>query len=147
MFCPVLTSDHQLFVTLNRRSNEVRQSAQVVLARFPVDSFKIRLQTIDIGTNTIRRELRLVGVQNLNGLSLSLPLPFLDYVMLRNEGTVGRALQASYVDRLERFKGQLIRLGRETQTNDIMLVRLKTNNTFRRQVFSVRNDKMEVTNA
>jgi hypothetical protein len=65
--------------------------------------------------------------------------------MMRNQGEVGKDLQTSFVDRLERFKGQLIRHAKSRNTDDIMLVRLRTNNTFRRQVFSVRGDRLEVT--
>ena len=137
------SSDHYLFITLNRNSHDVRQSAQVVLARYPEDDFQIRLYTIDNAAGGIRRELVLEGRQ----LSLPLSLPFLDYVMLRNRGEIGKALQASYVDRLERFKGQLIRHATSRRTDDIMLVRLRTNHTFRRQIFAVREGRLEVTDA
>lgn len=67
--------------------------------------------------------------------------------MLRNRGEIGKALQSSYIDRLERFKGQLIRLAAGRRTDDIMLVRLRTNHTFRRQIFAVREGRLEVTDA
>jgi serine/threonine protein kinase len=137
-------SDRHLFVTLNRRSHNVRQSAQVVLARYPEDDFRVRLRTESNGAGGLRRELVLEGQGQSDGLVLALGLPFLDYVMLRNEGAVGKELQASYVDRLEIFKGQLIRYLPARNADDIMLVRLRTNNTFRRQVFSVRGKRLEV---
>lgn len=141
------TSDRYLFVTLSRRTYDVRQSAQVVLARYPEDDFQIRLRTLDNGAGGFRRELNLEGSTNLGPLSLSLSLPFLDYVMMRNRGEIGKALQASYVDRLERFKGQLINHAKGKRTEDIMLVRLRTNHTFRRQIFAVRDGRLEVTDA
>jgi len=95
----------------------------------------------------IRRDLLLEGPPSSGRLNLSLPLPFLDYVMLRNHGEIGKALQASYVDRLERFKGQLIRHASGRRMDDIMLVRLRTNHTFRRQIFAVRKGRLEVTDA
>jgi hypothetical protein len=138
-------SDRHLFVTLSRRSHDVRQSAQVVLARYPEDQFRVHLVTESNGAAGIRRELVLEGSGRSGGLLLHLSLPFLDYVMMRNQGEVGKDLQASFVDRLERFKGQLIRDAASSNTDDIMLVRLRTNNTFRRQIFSVRGERLEVT--
>ncbi len=138
-------SDRHLFVTLSRRSQDVRQSAQVVLTRCPEETFQVQLTTRDNGAGGIRRELILDGRARSPQLLLPLGLPFLDYVIMRNQGEVGRILEASYVDRLERFKGQLISSGGSERSDDIMLVRLRTNNTFRRQIFSVRGDRLEVT--
>jgi len=141
------SSDRHLFVTLNRHSHDVRQSAQVVLARYPEDDFRIALQTTPNPAGGMRRELLLEGPPSNRRLNLPLSLPFLDYVMLRNRGEVGKALQSSYIDRLERFKGQLIRYATGRRTDDIMLVRLRTNHTFRRQIFAVREGRLEVADA
>jgi hypothetical protein len=65
--------------------------------------------------------------------------------MMRNQGKVGQDLQASFVDRLERFKGRLIREAVSRGGEEIMLVRLRTNHTFQRQMFAVRNDRLEVS--
>jgi hypothetical protein len=67
--------------------------------------------------------------------------------MMRSHGEIGGTLQSSFLDRLERFKGQLIREVGSRDTDDIMLVRLRTNNTFRRHIFSVRGERLEVTDA
>jgi hypothetical protein len=56
-------------------------------------------------------------------------------------------LEASYIDRLERFKGQLIAHAPHDNKDKIMLVRLRTNHTFRRQFFAVRNQRLEVNDA
>jgi len=141
------SSDRHLFVTLNRHSYDVRQSAQVVLARYLEDEFRILLRASFNPAGGIRRELFLDGPSSGGGLNLLLSLPFLDYVMLRSRGEIGEALQASYVDRLEHFKGQLIRHSSGRRTDDIMLVRLRTNHTFRRQIFAVRDGRLEVTDA
>lgn len=141
------SSDRQLFVTLSRHSHDVRQSAQVVLARYPEDDFRVSLRRTFNPAGGIRRDLNLEGTANNGNLNLSLSLPVLDYVMLRNRGEIGNALQSSYIDRLERFKGQLIRHAAGRGTDDIMLVRLRTNHTFRRQIFAVRNGRLEVTDA
>jgi len=141
------SSDRHLFVTLNRHSHDVRQSAQVVLARYPEDDFRIALQTTPNPAGAIRRELFLEGPSSNRRPKLVLSLPFLDYVMLRNRGGIGKALQSSYIDRLERFKGQLIQHEGGRRASDIMLVRLRTNHTFRRQIFAVREGRLEVADA
>ena len=139
------SAEHHLVITLSRHSLDVRQSAQVVLARYARDDFQVRLVTSRSVGGGARRELVLDVSTGHGGLRLALSLPFLDYVMLRSRGEIGRALQASYIDRLERFKGLLIRNAGTRETDDIMLVRLRTNHTFRRQIFAVRNGRLEVT--
>lgn len=116
-----------------------------MLARYPEEDFKVRLQSENNGVGGIRRRLVLDGTGRFDDLLLPLALPFLDYVMMRNQGEVGKDLQACYVDRLERFKGQLIRRSPSKRGDDIMLVRLRTNHTFRRQIFAVRDNHLEVT--
>lgn len=138
-------SDRHVFVTLSRHSRDIRQSAQIVLARIPEDDLVLELLARDNGCGGIRRDLVLRGRQQRLDAELQLGLPFLDYVMMRNKGEVGEDLQTSYVDRLERFKGQLLRRFRSGETDDVMLVRLRTNHTFRRQIFAVRKNRLEVT--
>lgn len=139
-----IASDRHLFITLSRRSHDIRQSAQIVLARYPEDEFTIQLITESNENFPVRREAVLEGPGRPGKFSLRLGLPFLDYVVMRNQGEVGRDLQTSFIDRLGRFKGQLIRHAESRDSDDIMLVRLRTNNTFRRQVFSVKGDRLEV---
>ncbi len=138
-------SDRHLFITLSRRSKEIRQSAQVVLARFSEDDFELRLVVMDDGVGSHRRELVLASRNERFDAQLPLGLPFLDYVMMRHQGEVGQDLQTSHVDRLEKFKGQLLRRATSDRADDVMLVRLQTNHTFRRQVYTVRGDRVEVT--
>jgi hypothetical protein len=136
--------DSHLFITLARRGSDIRQSAQVVLARVPQEALNLDLIARDNGMGALRRELNLRGQQELR-VQLVMTLPFLDYVMMRNEGAVGEDLQRSYVDRLERFKAQILKQTAATSKEDIMLVRLRTNHTFRRQVFGLRRNRLEVT--
>jgi len=138
-------TERDLFITLSRRSHEIRQSAQVVLARISEDDLNLELNEQKDALGNTRRTLLLSGRQDRIQASLLLDLPFLDYVMLRNQGEVGSALLPSYVDRLERFRGCLIKQAGLDRGDDIMLVRLRTNHTFRRQVFAVRDDRLEVT--
>jgi len=138
-------TDRDLFITMSRRSNELRQSAQVVLTRIPEGDLQLELVEHEDGLGNIRRELNLQGREDRIHASLSLELPFLDYIIMRNQGEVGSALLPSYVDRLDRFRGRLIKHTGFSRRDDIMLVRLRTNYTFRRQVFAVREDRLEVT--
>ena len=115
------------------------------MARFVEDDFKLKLKTVDNGIGGIRRELVLEGKEGRVAASLSLGLPFLDYVMMRNQGELGEDLQVSYVNRLEEFKGRLIRKTATEHGDDVMLVRLRTNHTFKRQIFAVRGNHLEVT--
>jgi hypothetical protein len=136
--------DRRLYITLSRGKSEIRQSAQVVVAQ--VDwSNEIALQLIP-RTNAaggLRMDLELRGAGRIIGATLVLSLPFLDYVLMRHFGEVGENLQAAYVERLERFKAQVQELAKETRAH-VMLVRLKTDHTFRRQQYTVRDGTIEV---
>jgi hypothetical protein len=135
-----------LYITLSRRKQEIRQSAQVVLAQIDfANEFKIGL-SVSKQTEK-RRDLVLTGQGRLNGINLTLSLPFLDYVLARHQGEVGETLQAAYADRLERLKADLIRRCRSSEDEDMLLVRLRTNHTFLRQNYAVAGGKLEVSNA
>ena len=136
----------QLYITLSRRRQDIRQSAQVVLAQIDfLRSFKLCL--VDSGSPSHRRDLALVGQGWLSDIFLGLNLPFLDYVLARNHGQVGEALQAAYSNRLERLKADLIERCRSENEDEMILVRLRTNYTFRRQHFKVAQGQLEVSNA
>jgi len=136
--------DKRLYITLNRHRSEIRQSAQVVLAHLDwSDSIEMSLEQQNSATDGQRIDLVLKGKKNIANLRLPLALPFLDYVVMRHFGELGEVLQTAYLDRLERFKAQVLSCTKET-TDRIMLVRLRTDNTFRRQQFMVRNDRLEV---
>lgn len=137
--------DRRLYVTLNRRRSEVRQSAQVVLAEVDWSTAtKLNLFTMENAASGSRTDLILKGRDRIEGASLQLTLPFLDYVVMRHFGELGEVLQTAYLERLERFKAQVQKLA-GTSDERIMLVRLKTDHTFRRQHFSVSNGKLEVS--
>lgn len=136
--------DRRLFITLNRHRSEIRQSAQVVLAHLDwSDSIEMALEQRNCATGERRTDLVLRGRRNIANLRLSLALPFLDYVVMRHFGELGEVLQTAYLDRLERFKAQVLSCAKDT-SDRIMLVRLRTDNTFRRQQFMVRNNRLEV---
>lgn len=143
-------SDHRrLYVTLSRRRNEVRQSAQVVLAEIDwSDSIDVRLDPTFNASAEQRQDLILIGKERtrIEGLRLPLKVPFLDYVMMRHVGELGEVLEAAYWERLDCFKAQVQARASIHDDNPIMLVRLQTDHTFRRQRFAVNGDHLEVSN-
>ena len=139
-------NDRRLYVTLSRRRSEVRQSAQVVLAQ--VDwgsSTSMKLVASHNAPGEVRQDLVLCGKDRIDGISLPLKVPFLDYVMMRHFGELGEVLEAAYLERLDRFKAQVHECATAAEDDRIMLVRLKTDHTFRRQHFSVNGDRLEVS--
>lgn len=138
-------TDRRLYVTLSRGKADIRQSAQVVIAQLDwSNETSLELISRPGVSGGGRRDLVLKGRGRIKDASLVLTLPFLDYVLMRHFGEVGEILQAAYIERLERFKAQVQDLAVESPTS-VMLVRLKTDHTFRRQQYSVRNGKLEVS--
>jgi len=140
--------DQKLYITLSRHKQDIRQSAQVVLAQIDFGSeFSLELSTVENSWGAKRKDLCLIGRGRLKGIRMPLTLPFLDYVLMRHCGEAGEVLHAAYAERLERLKAQLLKLGDRVQSDDILLVRLRTNHTFLRQHFAVHDNKLEVANA
>ncbi|MDO8803986.1 MAG: hypothetical protein Q7R35_06125 [Elusimicrobiota bacterium] len=140
-------SSDRLYITLNRGNSEIRQSAQVVLAQIDW-STEVDLQLIP-QKNTLdetRIDLELRGLGRIAGAKLTLKLPFLDYVLMRHFGEAGEILQPAYIERLERFKAQLQEMA-SGKPSEVMLVRLKTDHTFRRQQYVIAAGKLEVNDA
>jgi hypothetical protein len=139
-------NERRLYVTLSRRRTEVRQSAQVVLAQVDWDSIELGLKGFESASGETRYDLMLYGKDRIDGVDLMLKIPFLDYVMMRHFGELGEVLQSSYLERLDRFKAQVQKRAASSADSDrIMLVRLKTDHTFRRQHYAVNNNRLEVT--
>jgi len=140
-------NDRRLYITLSRRRNEVRQSAQIVLAQIDWGT-ATDLRLIDkYSTNgTQRKELALLGKGLISGIDLNLRVPFLDYVFMRHFGELGEVLQASYIERLDSYKSLLQQRTGIEKNERIMLVHLKTDHTFQRQQYGVHNDRLEVRN-
>lgn len=136
--------DGRLYITLSRKQSEVKQSAQIVIAEFDWSqsiSLEIVRDASAIGKG--RAELALVGKGVLQGINLKLGLPFLDYVTQRHYGEIGELLKASYRERLEQFKTQI--LGKTAYGKDeMMIVRLRNNNMFKRQKYVVKSRFLEV---
>ena len=141
-----MQNDRRLYITLSRRKNEVRQSAQIVLAQIDWSTkTALQLTSQESANGLQRKELVLVGKETIAGIDLPLNVPFLDYVIMRHFGELGEVLQASYIDRLDRYKARLqSRIGSQKDPR-IMLVHLKTDHTFRRQQYGVNNGRLEVS--
>ncbi len=139
-------NDRRLYVTLSRRRSEVRQSAQVVLAQVDWStSTALKLHVTKSAAGEQRKDLVLCGKDRIDDVNLPLKVPFLDYGMMRHFGELGEVLEASYLERLDRFKAQVLERAIPADDDRIMLVRLRTDHTFRRQHFSVNDGRLEVT--
>jgi hypothetical protein len=137
--------DRRLYITLSRGKSDVRQSAQVVVAQVDwSNETSLELASQVDAADGARTDLELRGRGRIKTANLVLTLPFLDYVLMRHFGEVGETLQAAYVERLQRFKAQIQDLAMESPAR-VMLVRLKTDHTFRRQQYAVCEGRLEVT--
>jgi len=135
---------HYLYITLNRKSAEIRQGAQIVLARFLAKDFQLQMEEHSDGIGRVRY---IPAICWKGGkLKLLLDLPFLDYVVMRNQGEISSSLRGHYLNRMEDFKGKLL-----LQDNDIedgaFLLSLRNDYSLHGQRFIVENNKLEVRNA
>jgi hypothetical protein len=138
------TQDSRLYITLSRKQSEVRQSAQIVIAELDwSQSVALELDRTSNATGAEYTELALKGRGVLKGISLRLGLPFLDYVTQRHYGEIGNLLNAAYKERLEHFKLQVLKKT-ASSNDDMMLVRLRNDNRFKRQKFSISDQEVEV---
>ena len=138
------TQDSRLYITLSRKQSEVRQSAQIVIAE--LDWSQSVILELDRSSNAAGAEyveLALKGQGVLKGVTLRLGLPFLDYVTQRHYGEIGNLLNAAYKERLEHFKLQVLKKT-ASLNDDMMLVRLRNDNRFKRQKFSLSDQAVEV---
>ncbi|NLE04954.1 MAG: hypothetical protein GX638_09150, partial [Crenarchaeota archaeon] len=128
-----------IYITMSRHSQDIRQSAQAVIA-----SFKWQWQTTVALTiePDYRGNHQLVLLKTCKGKSLHeccndqdclrllLPLPFLDYLLKRHMGHVGQIEFQNYQKRLDAFKIAILndeRKGLKFSDDDsILLVRLNS---------------------
>nr|WP_321306836.1 hypothetical protein [uncultured Sphaerochaeta sp.] len=128
-----------IYITMSRHSQYIRQSAQAVIA-----SFKWRWQTtVAMAVETdYRGNEQLVLLKACKGktlqecsdgedcLKLLLPLPFLDYLLKRHMGHVGHMEFQNYQKRLDAFKIAILNDERKglnyAEDDSILLVRLNS---------------------
>lgn len=131
-----------LYITLNRRNYDIRQSAQVVLAKYPAENFEFHLKPFASGIGEPRYEA--VIRERTSQKELRLDLPFLDYVKNRFGGEIAQKLQSFFVDRLERFKVELLSNQGQEHSHNMMLVRLQLDQSFKSLQISVADGRLEV---
>lgn len=139
-----ITDNRWLYITLNRKNGEVRQSAQVVLAEIDWETkVQLSLDRKPILNQENRRDLKLEVHINNETVGLELSLPLLDHMTLWHLGEISQILKTPYSDRLDVFKDQIRQLS-DKSTDELLLLSLRPNNTFDRRWYSVANGKLEV---
>jgi hypothetical protein len=137
--------DRRLYVTLSRPRSHIRQSAQIVLAQVDWSTAADLVLQSRKNFLGVRRYDLVLQIKGFARLKLLLPLPFLDYVMIRRFGELGEVLDASYQQRLDRFKAEVQEQAAATREESCTLVQLRPDHTFRRQNFSIgKNNNLEV---
>ncbi|OQB76594.1 MAG: Serine/threonine-protein kinase StkP [Deltaproteobacteria bacterium ADurb.Bin135] len=131
-----------LFITLNRRNYDIRQTAQIVLAKISADEFQLYLKPVDLRIGITQHRPFL----SRKDCGIDLDLPFLDYVHSRHQGEIAQQLKTFYIDRLEKFKLALLESTTDKSRGDMMLVRLQLNHQFKSQSFNINEGILEVTN-
>lgn len=161
---PVNESDNasrkNVYITMNRKSG-IRQSAQVVsaLLNWNLDD-NVSLHTYEDFRKKNQLELLLIkGSSNKlfrdadidldeDCISLKLPLPFLDYLLNTNSGTLNDSSYLFFEKRLDFFKREILRNLNRTNVNnnDLLLVRLKPDRNLGDIKFVLQQDlrKLEV---
>ena len=145
-FCGVLplegsSQTKDLYITLRRKSPEIKQSAQLVLRRFSFsENFKLKIRT------DARNTPWLVGTGNLSGVNLELNLSFLDYIVTRKEGAIGRGLSLSYRDRLEKLMAQIVYNLHERESDGLLILKHQENGKLSTVSVNVTEEGLEVSN-
>jgi hypothetical protein len=135
-------NDRILYITLNRRQHNIRQSSQIMLGKIDFsDSFDIRVQPIGE-----KKAVMLFGKNGFDSIQMILELPFLDYIFVRKSGGIGSILQVAYTDRLENVKAEMLRSCIQVQEEELLLLKLDMKNVLRRQRLTLTGTTLEVTN-
>lgn len=135
-------NDRTLYITLNRRQHNIRQSSQIMLGKIDFsDSFDIRVQSIGE-----KKVVILFGKGSFDSIQMILELPFLDYIFVRKSGGIGSILQVAYTDRLENVKAEMLRYCKQVQEEELLLLKLDMKNNLRRQRLTLAGTTLEVTN-
>jgi serine/threonine protein kinase len=120
--------DMELYITLKRSDEELRQTVQVLLARVPKSGFSITIDPASTAMRSTRYILKLAD--RISGRQLAMELPFLDFVMLRGMGEIGQKIEPGYADRLESFKAELLDFESYRQMDGVQLLEFTNNGTF-----------------
>jgi len=129
----------ELYITLNRKNEDLRQSVQILLKRIPFSNFTLYLKPVYQTFKPQRYVLTLE--ETFSKIKLHLALPFLDFIMMRHTGEVGQPLDTAYSDRLERFKARLLQ---SYKSEYLELLELKNNGELETRRFVVNENTLEV---
>lgn len=137
---PENINTNEIYITLNRKNDDLRQSVQIVLAKIPYSNFSLEPEALHC---TFKPE-RFVWVvkENYSGVGLRLNLPFLDFIIKRHAGELGQGLNASYAQRLERFKANLLR--HYHLDDQLEVLELKNTGSFQTKRLVVNQNQLEV---
>lgn len=136
-----ISNDKTLYITLNRRQRNIRQSSQILLGKIDFnDLFEV------IIPNNGKTELILAGKGAFSDIKMPLALPFLDYIFVRKSGGIGSILQVAYVDRLENLKSEMLQHCQAAEYDQLLLLKLDANNVLRRQRMMLTETSLEVSN-
>lgn len=137
-----IKQDKTLYITMNRRQRDIRQSSQVVLGKVDFsNAFDLKVEH-----RSEKANLMLIGKGNFEKVEMTLALPFLDYIHIRKSGGIGNVLQLAYVDRLENLKAALLK-DRTLEESSLLLLKLDSNHTLLQQILNIEHNRLEVSNA
>jgi hypothetical protein len=88
----------------------------------------------------------LVGIGELSGIVLELNLPFLDYIVTRKDGAIGRGLSLSYRDRLENLMSEIVYRLHERETDGLLILKREENGNLSTVSVNVTKEGLEVNN-
>lgn len=136
---PESKAPSQLYITLSRRCQDIRQTAQIVLGSLEFGKeFKL-----EIDDNLEEKTIQLRGKKRYLEIQMQLPLPFLDYLAIRSAGGMGQILQLSYIDRLEAFKNQILNQNKPDE-DELYLVKQNEDFDLQECKLSINDDCLEV---
>ena len=138
--------ERDLYITLKPpRGNAL---TQMILARFRQEEFELvvkpRYQCCS--TDGVSNKVPYLRYKPVEEVELELDLPFFDYVTRRYEGEITHELSAYYGNRLEDFKGKLLRAdkGQTGFTDVLRLLRIRPDRRFEQLVVRVQDDRLDV---
>jgi len=143
-----LKRESDLYITLKPPNNNVH--TQMVLASIRKKDFELVVKpryqcSANDGRSNKVPYLRYISTDDVD-VELELDLPFLDYVFRRYEGQITHELSGYYGNRLQDFKGKLLKSsGTEPNVSDkLCLLRIRPDRTFEQLVMTVQEDRLGV---
>ena len=139
---------NDVYVTLRPPGNTA--VTQMILARFRRDDFELVVKPrYQYSTDHSGNKILFLTYKPAKEVELELDLPFFDYVARRYEGEMTHELSAYYANRLEDFKGKLLRVCSEEphlkEGSDMLyLLRIRPDRRFEKLKLFIYEDELEV---